>query len=513
MGRAWEVYTCLVALTLFALQSPVLCTDLLIFGDSIDRFIVIDWCHSRGLGNNALRLPVQMSGWGDGSIKYYNKNNGFIIPAMRCVDPNYGDSISFVHTFGAASPGPYHMGIHGVPSDPFIDTEPRIERVFELYLKEMGKYPSRILFHTGQWEVPDPYRDMRDDPLRDEHYNSSDAATTLKEFRSNTLARINQIRKHLQQRNVNSEILMRTAAWERSGGQILHHINVIIRDIAFSGNLSLFDMEHFAWAMEDFDYSRQAELFRDRIHPREFIASAAGQVLLGNRYTAYYHYSGNPSIGDNSSCPAGKKMTSQVDWKSPEHWQSSYSGLFNCNNYDIRLLLVAASVNITSPTTGELRLMIDHIVNKKQNGTGSDSMATATATATTKLSTSELMSAAYYSEVVNGTRFRWSNPPPDFIKRHHLTLGDILWVRSEDEIKDIQHKGRVDFFYTPYPAFSDGELIRFHESKSVYYVDGGAKRLIPNGGIFFSHGWDFEKVRVVYEREKFDYFPTGPDVT
>ena len=39
------------------------------------------------------------------------------------------------------------------PTDLYADTAPRIEKTLELYRKEFGRMPTRIVLHTALWDA------------------------------------------------------------------------------------------------------------------------------------------------------------------------------------------------------------------------------------------------------------------------------------------------------------------------------------------------------------------------
>lgn len=76
--------------------------------------------------------------------------------------------------------------------------------------------------------------------------------------------------------------------------------------------------------------------------------------------------------------------------------------------------------------------------------------------------------------------------------------------------KNLPPLNATERFEIPYP---DGTLIRFHDSKQVYVMLEGTKRLIPSRVVFQQHGFDFEDVKVVTDATLFSLIDNGPDLS
>jgi len=74
----------------------------------------------------------------------------------------------------------------------------------------------------------------------------------------------------------------------------------------------------------------------------------------------------------------------------------------------------------------------------------------------------------------------------------------------------------IDFFPIGDPVpdiYSENSLIRFHKAKEVFVVKDGRRHSIPNAGIFFKYGWDFDNVRVVVDEADMNRIPYGDPMT
>ena len=84
---------------------------ILLIGDSVDRYIVGDWCWSIGLDSDGSNANVWSSHWGANSGLQYGNSNSKKQPAFICGSIPTEDTIAFVHTFGSNPTGPYDMPV------------------------------------------------------------------------------------------------------------------------------------------------------------------------------------------------------------------------------------------------------------------------------------------------------------------------------------------------------------------------------------------------------------------
>lgn len=96
-------------------------------GDSVDRFILQDWCSYN---------HQEFSTWGD----FNNKSANVMMNDPRhtvmlkekwnkpfyCID-SYGNSIAAVHIFGSSPTGHYYFGFINSEDNMLIDTKPRLQ--------------------------------------------------------------------------------------------------------------------------------------------------------------------------------------------------------------------------------------------------------------------------------------------------------------------------------------------------------------------------------------------------
>ena len=173
---------------------------LLFVGDSIDRFMLRDWCE-RNNRNHLMHksatetslfdnLDALLTTQVEESLKNYKSNMkvGRLEPFMDlhkertlsepgenkssslsifmrhphhhrqtwnqpsiCVDIQSGDSIAAAHLFGSPPAGPYYYNFSNNELDKYIDTKPRVEFILKTYLDKFGP-PDRLILHTLQWD-------------------------------------------------------------------------------------------------------------------------------------------------------------------------------------------------------------------------------------------------------------------------------------------------------------------------------------------------------------------------
>ena len=91
---------CLHLMYLFAVDSM----SVFLIGDSVDRFIVHDWCELHGWREN----KAKEVDWADRTLEIHEDYRGHRdkIPFLQCIDSR-NDSIAMIHIFGSWPQGPY----------------------------------------------------------------------------------------------------------------------------------------------------------------------------------------------------------------------------------------------------------------------------------------------------------------------------------------------------------------------------------------------------------------------
>ena len=164
------------------------------------------------------------------------------IPAWICISHDTTDSLAFVHIYGSNATGPYFHGYRNIDRiDPEVDSEIRVNRSITSYVKQFG-FPNRIILHTMRWDLSRMYESIEN--MRNLQVNSSNWRNYLSMYENNTNERLDQISSvvstlkihPIYSNKVNSgeaiEIGLRTAVWSQTGGEILHELNRVAREIA-----------------------------------------------------------------------------------------------------------------------------------------------------------------------------------------------------------------------------------------------------------------------------------------
>lgn len=248
----------------------------LLLGDSVDRWMVRDWCyHQRSrsvIGKNYE--------WSAGSIRYMNVRGE--MPAQVCTTDNTSisldSSIAFAHLYGSNASGPYFHGFKNSAEDPYIDTPGRMQKILELYKANVGP-PDRIMFSTNQWDVQGWYDNEH---ILQENETKWFEAVDL--FTTSLRDRLDEIIRAV---GPDVDVGLRTAVWEAKGGALLRRFNDIQRRLAADRGLTLFDLDADVWSSVGHDPSaaNEAFLFRDWIHPKPYYLIAAAHKILGEQYT------------------------------------------------------------------------------------------------------------------------------------------------------------------------------------------------------------------------------------
>ena len=137
--------------------------------------------------------------------------------------------------------------------------------------------PDRVMFHTSQWDM----RSRGSGP--GEH-------TSVENFINDTTTRLDEIRAIVGDK---VDLGVRTAAWSKRGGEVIHQYNKAIQDIALTKNLTFFDFSSDIWSSVDHNLTKEWHLFRDDIHPSCPYPERAAEKMLDRLYTNYVVFGSN----------------------------------------------------------------------------------------------------------------------------------------------------------------------------------------------------------------------------
>lgn len=221
---------------------------ILLLGDSVDRLMLHDVC---------TRLGSSIREWAPETFAY--KWGG----TFRC-DTEWG-SLTFVHFYGVHPVGPYFSGYVNTQSDPYVDTELRIPKVFERYSEVFGSDPDVVVYQSFLWDI---YM-----------WNARGSETSMPperikflagEYERQFEANVDSILSLVAPRAI---LLLRTTpAPARS--QLVPEYNSIVRDIGRRRVLPVLDWDTIirgeAWK----------GIMRDDIHPSEKYSESFGQSMV-----------------------------------------------------------------------------------------------------------------------------------------------------------------------------------------------------------------------------------------
>ena len=250
---------------LFALAVPIkylLADKLLLLGDSIDRYTVHEWCalqESKGVIVDFKRS------W----CSEFEENRG-VHKWHCCSCQTQNDTVAAVHLFGSSADGPYHQGLE---ADEYQPTKFRLTVMIPKFISLFGN-PDRIMFHTSQWDM----RSRGSGP--NEH-------TPLEKFINDTVSRLDEISEIIGDE---VDLGVRTAAWSKRGGTVIHEYNNAIQDIAQAKNLTFFDFSRDIWSSVNHNFTKEWHLFRDDIHPMCPYPERAAEKMLDRLYTNYLKF-------------------------------------------------------------------------------------------------------------------------------------------------------------------------------------------------------------------------------
>jgi hypothetical protein len=227
-------------------------THILSIGDSIDRYIVEDFCLGRGAAANC--ADNKCSYWAEGGgIPLTYRVKGYPTH-VRCDMGN--DSFTTLHNYGSSDAGPY-FSLSFAHNDTYSLTPHRIARALELYFDRVG-VPDLVIYHGTQWDIQGLYERGGmlkqkfkwdyEDPTSDAWKDATATFETSLHHRVTDI--VDGIRHNLERVNKNSSVVnigLRTAVWNSGGGPLLHAFNAVTRKVSMTRNVTLFDLDNDVW--------------------------------------------------------------------------------------------------------------------------------------------------------------------------------------------------------------------------------------------------------------------------
>ena len=241
--------------------SSVVSLQILLIGDSVDRYIVGDWCWSIGLdGDKSSSNVVWSSHWGASSGLQYGNINSKKQPAFVCGSLLTNDTLAFVHTFGSNPTGPYYEGFTNNKDDLYADTPSRIQRAMEVYYEEYP-VPDMIYYNSVQWDLHLLYTTVND-TIALETPHSSLWNESIHNFEKNVNNRLDEIIFHAHRLSLIhgklANVGIRTAPVNprpsllqspliAPQNRLILALNNVLRMMARDRNITLYDMDNDIW--------------------------------------------------------------------------------------------------------------------------------------------------------------------------------------------------------------------------------------------------------------------------
>ncbi len=483
---------CLLAL----LPTSLKASNVLIFGDSVDRHVIQEWCvgvnHTKGFISTLVD-------WGSAEIKYGTPE----LHSPGYCRNYYNDSLAQVHVFGSRADGPYYTDKWEVASSPLEirNTSYRIVNALSQYYETFGVLPDKIYFKSVNW---------------DSAYTERNGGYEAVDFRINLLARLAEIEEVLKKLTTklglhdNKVVIgLHTAPEVYYGNSIIKGYNNELRNLSQQANMTLYDYDLDVWSSYDFVHNGEGQTYIFRhivdIHPNHHYTYSAGQKFLDQEFSKFYYPNGkhpdtnltearflhytfysdlmvtvDPS--SSTSIHSGvlyyihrDEISNQV-----KKWKFHHHELYFYHRGYAAFATVSASILDKVAVGGAL----PHISTSTAYGYISKSGQMMMKHANSNL-TSTVSNVSYFSLFgINETNM-YRNV-------------DDFWFRAigpDGEIPDIYYRDKL--------------LVRQHIEKQVYFKEGMTLRPINSVQIFYKYGFDFDDVIGVMHREYFSVFTYG----
>lgn len=371
--------------------------NLLLIGDSIDRYVVTNWCKEHGLKKSA-------HVWGTSNIGIQKGSK----QSSAFCKSSAGHNFASIHIFGS-SEGPYLW----INKDKFTATSVRTKMAIEQF-QQMCPL-DEVIFSAALWDMR-PQHVLENFGSKGNYYFDTDLyMRNLSAIEYDTEKRLDEIVTLIGDK---VQLGLRTTAWSpgylHTGvGAMFREYNEMLRRLSISRNLTLYDYDSDMWSSVNYNYSQHDALFLDNIHPKHEISLLVGEKLVGQRFSKFYHTRRGPSVTVCSNPNASSWLSS-----SSSH-QNTDDLLHRCSNLTISLIAESSPDNQ------------DYSNSPFQIGANRQESLEAID-----------FNNLYYSEMINGTRLLWSNLTSAFLYNRTLGPGDIFRVPN-NVLKTLVNLGPI----------------------------------------------------------------------
>lgn len=128
------------AILLLVLTLSVESINVLVFGDSVDRFAISDWCMAV-----TGHLPIS---WASTQYFLHNPHS----PGLNCIAPKYNASIAYLHIYGSNAVGPYYNQRGIDMNGNLVNTSDRIRVGLAQYYSNQFPTPDIVFLNTILWD-------------------------------------------------------------------------------------------------------------------------------------------------------------------------------------------------------------------------------------------------------------------------------------------------------------------------------------------------------------------------
>ncbi len=486
------ILLCLLAVLPVSLKA----VNVLIFGDSVDRHVVHEWCEGVNNTNGFISTLVD---WGSVEIKYGTPQ----LHSPGYCRNQYNDSLAQVHLFGSKLDGPYYTDKWEVASSPLEirNTSYRIPNAISQYYESFGVLPDKIYFKSVNW---------------DSAYAERNGGFEAAEFRENILARLADIdaalrnfttkmgiRKHVL------EVALHTAPQVYYINPVIEKYNNELRNMSQQMNMTLYDYDLDVWSSWDFVHNAEGQVYVFRhivdIHPNHHYTYSAGQKFLDQEFSKfYYQYGKHPNINlTESAFLHYTKRSDLMVTVDPSSHHSSHAGSVYFIHRD------ESSNQVKKWKFHHHELYFYH--------RSMDAFATVSASILDKV----VVGGALPS-ISTGPANGYISKSGQMMMKHansnltstvsNISYFSLFGIRETDiylNVEDFWFRAIGPDGVIPDIYYRDKLLLRQHIEKQVYLKEGMTLRPINSVQIFYKYGFDFDDVIPVLHKEYFSVFQYG----
>jgi len=548
------------------LSSTVLIAEsmnLLSIGDSVDRYMVEDYCTVRGPSRKGMCGGLECTYFLDGILK----PNVFPTSSMLCLNKPFNESVAFVQIYGSEDTGPYYNPERGTHDDWHVNTPDRINASIAAYFDRVGA-PDLVTLNSILWDAAHFFSKtyggwnahVGQEPKRGDydvkHSQLYDAACAS--FETDLRKRLLDIESALSinlrttnTKTIRARMGLRTAVWSRANGLLVHSFNDIVRKLAAEFGVLLYDYDADLWSSVNFVTLQEKKILRDAIHPHQLHTRMAAEKMLRNVYSSALiipipsnssgigaavsvfprvWWEGNPeprpdritkvSLLQDAALPAPR-----LSWTTPERDNSSSPSSSSSSISPIALhhnglwLVVPAADNAVTQRLGNVPSVL-------LAGLGPTDILRLPSAQLSAIPQGPPIPHEFFTPgariAVNESGVIWLVADgarrvvtTQFLEFFNISLLNVDAARNK-EGERARVVGEflpiiVPTVLPPLPnIYKAGTLVRWAGSREVFALLEDKKlHLVPSANVFFARGWDFSSVIVVTDKRDLDLLPTG----